>query len=70
MDTPTVFEWAGGSAAIRRMIDCFYDRVEGDDLLGPLFPGGVSEEHRVDVALRWSEVFGGPSRYTQELGGY
>ena len=70
MDTPTVFEWAGGSAAIRRMIDCFYDRVEGDDLLGPLFPGGVSEEHRVDVALWWSEVFGEPSRYTQELGGY
>ena len=70
MDTPTLFEWAGGSTAIRRMIDCFYDRVERDDLLGPLFPGGVSEEHRANVTLWWSEVFGGPARYTQELDGY
>ena len=52
------------------MIDCFYDRVEHDDLLGPLFPGGVSEEHRAHVTLWWSEVFGGPARYTQELDGY
>lgn len=67
---PTLYDWAGGSASIRRMIDCFYDRVERDGLLGPLFPGGVSEEHRVNVALWWSEVFGGPARYTDELGGY
>ncbi len=68
--TPTLFDWAGGSAAIRRMIDCFYDRVERDDLLGPLFPGGVTEEHRTNVTLWWSEVFGGPARYTEELDGY
>ena len=52
------------------MIDCFYDRVEHDDLLGPLFPGGVTEEHRANVTLWWSEVFGGPARYTEELDGY
>jgi hemoglobin len=68
--TPTLFDWAGGSVAIRRMIDCFYDRVERDDLLGPLFPGGVTEEHRANVTLWWSEVFGGPARYTEELDGY
>ena len=39
---PTLLEWAGGPAALRRLIDAFYDRVESDDLLGPLFPGGVS----------------------------
>lgn len=67
---PTLYEWAGGESAIRRMIDCFYDRVEGDELLGPLFPGGVSEEHRANVTLWWGEVFGGPARYTEELEGY
>jgi hemoglobin len=67
---PTLYDWAGGSDAIRRMIDCFYDRVERDDLLGPLFPGGVTEEHRANVTLWWSEVFGGPARYTEELDGY
>ena len=69
-DTPTLFEWAGGTAAIRRLIDAFYDRVEHDDLLGPLFPGGVSEEHRANVVLWWSEVLGGPAAYTDTLGGY
>jgi truncated hemoglobin YjbI len=41
---PTLFEWAGGANAIRRLMDAFYDRVEQDDLLSPFFPGGVSEE--------------------------
>ena len=69
-DPPTLFEWAGGTEAIRRMIDAFYDRVEADELLSPFFPGGVSEEHRDHVAAWWSEVFGGPTRYTEDLGGY
>jgi truncated hemoglobin YjbI len=43
---PTLYEWAGGRTAIERMIDCFYDRVERDDLISPLFPGGVSAEHQ------------------------
>lgn len=67
---PTLFEWAGGAEALRRLIDAFYDRVEGDALLSPFFPGGVSEEHRAHVTAWWSEVFGGPARYTEGLGGY
>jgi hemoglobin len=67
---PTLFEWAGGREAFDRMIDAFYDRVEEDELLSPLFPGGVHEEHRRNVATWWCEVFGGPTDYTRELGGY
>ena len=67
---PTLFEWAGGTEAVRRLIDAFYDRVEADDLLSAFFPGGVSEHHRDHVAAWWSEVLGGPPRYTDELGGY
>jgi hemoglobin len=69
-DTPTLYEWAGGQDAIERLIGAFYDRVEGDELLSPFFPGGVTEEHRHHVVAWWSEVFGGPDRYTSELGGY
>src|SRR6478672_10927668 len=69
-DTPTLFDWAGGSAAFRSMIDAFYNRVEADALLGPLFPGGVMQEHRANVTLWWVEVFGGPAEYTERLGGY
>ena len=68
--TPTLYEWAGGGEAIERLINSFYDRVEADDLTSPFFPGGVSEEHRDHVVAWWSEVFGGPDRYTRELGGY
>lgn len=67
---PTLYAWAGGEQALGRMIDCFYDRVEQDDLLASLFPGGVSTEHRRHVTLWWTEVFGGPPRYTETLGGY
>ncbi len=67
---PSLFEWAGGEAAIRRMVDAFYDRVERDDLLAGFFPGGVGEEHRAHVSVWWVEVFGGPTTYTDELGGY
>lgn len=67
---PTLHEWAGGDAALARLIDAFYDRVERDDLLSPFFPGGVGEEHRRHVTAWWIEVFGGPARYTSDLGGY
>jgi hemoglobin len=67
---PTLYEWAGGEPALKAMIEAFYDRVERDDLLSGLFPGGVGEEHREHVTAWWSEVFGGPPRYSDELGGY
>ena len=67
---PTLYAWAGGLVPLRRMIDAFYDRVEGDELISPLFPDGVSREHRDNVILWWSEVFGGPAEYTEKLGGY
>jgi hemoglobin len=69
-ETPTLIAWAGGSPAIARLIDAFYDRVERDDLLSSFFPGGVGREHRRHVTAWWTEVFGGPSDYTDRLGGY
>jgi hemoglobin len=51
-------------------MNAFYDRVEQDELLTGFFPGGVSEQHRDHVTAWWVEVFGGPARYTDELGGY
>ena len=68
--TSTLYEWAGGQEAFDRLINAFYDRVEADDLISPLFPGGVSKEHRRNVTAWWCEVLGGPARYTEELGGY
>jgi len=69
-EIPTLYEWAGGESAFRRLIDAFYDRAEVDELISPYFPGGVQEAHRAHVAAWWREVFGGPPAYTKELGGY
>ena len=67
---PSLYEWAGGSQAFETLIEAFYDRVERDELIAPLFPDGVSAEHRSHVTAWWIEVFGGPARYSDELGGY
>ena len=69
-ERPTLYEWAGGHEALERLIEAFYDRVEDDELLSPLFGGSVGEEHRRNVTAWWCEVFGGPAGYTDELGGY
>ena len=68
--TATLYEWAGATVGIERLINAFYDRVEADELLSPFFPGGVGAEHRDHVVAWWVEVFGGPRRYSEELGGY
>lgn len=69
-EVPALVDWAGGPAALRALIDAFYDRVETDDLLAPFFPGGVGTAHREHVADWWTEVFGGPATYTERHGGY
>jgi hemoglobin len=67
---PTIYEWAGGRDAFARWLDTFYDLVEHDELLAPLFGGTVSREHRDHVTDWWSEVMGGPPVYTEQRGGY
>lgn len=68
--TPTIFERAGGEEALARWLGTFYDLVEGDELLAPVFGGVVSREHREHVLDWWCEVMGGPARYTERHGGY
>jgi hemoglobin len=69
-DTPTIYEWAGGREAFASWLNAFYDLVEDDEDLAPLFGGTVSEAHREHVTTWWSEVMGGPADYTAHHGGY
>lgn len=67
---PTLFEWAGGYPALLRVTRIFYERhVPQDDLLAPLF-ARMEPDHPERVAAWLSEVFGGPSFYSQRYGGY
>ena len=60
---PTLYEWAGGTAAFERWLNAFYDLLELDEELVAMFGGRVSEEHRRHVVAWWAEVMGGPSTY-------
>jgi CDGSH-type Zn-finger protein/truncated hemoglobin YjbI len=68
--TPTLFEWAGGLPAIRRMTDLFFERyVPEDPLLAPMF-ANIPPDHSQRVAEWFAEVFGGPPRDPATNGDY
>jgi len=67
---PTLFEWAGGLPALRRMTRIFYGKyVPQDELLTRLF-ADMRPDHPERVATWLAEVFGGPTNYTERYGGY
>jgi hemoglobin len=68
-DTTTIYEQVGGEDILRQTVDAFYGSVLKDPVLQPLFGAGAA--HHVDHLTAFlAEVFGGPSRYTDELGGF
>jgi hemoglobin len=69
-EAPTLFEWGGGREAFERWLNLFYNLVEQDDLVGPVFGGTVTAEHRDHAITWWCEVMGGPAEYTEQRGGY
>src|SRR5262249_45349736 len=67
---PTLFEWAGGYPALLRMTRIFYRKyVPEEPLLASLF-ARMSPDHPERVASWLSEVFGGPTFYSERYGGY
>jgi hemoglobin len=63
----SLFDFAGGEEAVRRLERIFYDSVLTDSLLGPLFGGG-KPTHVEHLTMFTVESFGGPDRFTRELG--
>jgi hemoglobin len=63
----TLYEHAGGDAGLHRLEEVFYSKVLADPLLQLLF--GTGQPHHVEH-LTWftAESFGGPDRFTRELG--
>ena len=64
---PSLFEHAGGEEALHRLEQLFYDSVLADPLLQPLFGAG-SPEHVDHLTAFTAESFGGPDRFSRELG--
>lgn len=57
----------GGDETFRRLVDCFYDRIEKDQLLRPLFPADLGPGKEWQF-LFLTQYWGGPARYQAERG--
>jgi hemoglobin len=64
---PSLFEIAGGEAALHHLEDTFYAKVLADPLLQQLFGKG-QPRHVDNLTAFTAESFGGPDRFTRELG--
>jgi hemoglobin len=63
----TIFQHAGGTAALHHFVDVFYASVLADPLLQPLFGAG-RPEHVDHLTAFEAESFGGPDDFTRQLG--
>lgn len=63
----TLYEFAGGEDALHRLEETFYASVLVDPLLQPLFGKG-KVEHVDHLTAFTAESFGGPDRFSHELG--
>ena len=64
---PSLFEHAGGEEGLHRLETTFYASVLAHPLLQPLFGAG-KPEHVDHLTAFTAESFGGPDRFTKELG--
>jgi hemoglobin len=67
--TPTVYEWLGGIDALNRLTARFYEHVNEDELLKPVF-AHMGADHPRHVAAFLAEVLGGPADYSAQHGGH
>ena len=64
---PTLFERLGGRESVERLVDAFYDRIERDPELRPIFPEdlGPGREKQKLFLEQW---LGGEERYSRRHG--
>ena len=67
MKHPLTVYGALGPDTFFRLVDAFYDRVESDPLLRPLYPADVTNSRR-HLALFLIQYYGGPTTYSDERG--
>ena len=67
MPEPTIYELAGGAETFARLVENFYNAVQQDELLRPIYPGEWDESKRT-LRLFLMQYFGGPGDYSAERG--
>ena len=66
---PTFYDEVGGMPFFERLVDHFYDGVEADDVLAPLYPEAPDfSGARRRLTLFLAQYWGGPTTYNDERG--
>lgn len=63
----TFYEQVGGESFFEALVDAFYDEVEGDATLRPMYPPDLTEPRR-HLTLFLVQYWGGPATYQSERG--
>lgn len=67
MTESTFFDRVGGQPFFDALVDRFYEGVEVDDILRPMYPEDLTEPKR-HLALFLAQYWGGPRTYSEERG--
>jgi hemoglobin len=62
-----VFQAVGGERFFSALVDRFYERVENDPVLRPLYPDDLTEPKR-HLTMFLIQYWGGPPTYSRERG--
>lgn len=68
MDDERLFDSVGGLPFFETLVGRFYDGVEADDVLRPLYPDPDLAPARRRLTLFLAQYWGGPSTYSLERG--
>jgi hemoglobin len=67
-DDLSFYDRVGGLAFFERLVSAFYEGVEQDPILRPMYPEGDLSEARHRLALFLAQYWGGPPLYEQLRG--
>lgn len=68
MTPKTLFEALGGATAVERLAHAWHERVLADEVVAHAFSHGFHPQHTERLAAYWGEAWGGPPRYSTQLG--
>ncbi len=64
----SLYEEVGGAPVFRQLVDAFYDGVETDPVLRPLYPEGDLTPARDRLRMFLEQYWGGPTTYSDTRG--
>jgi hemoglobin len=66
-DEPTIYEMVGGEKTFENLVEVFYEKIEADEALRDVFPDDL-EEGKLWQKLFLTQLFGGPTTYSEQRG--